>query len=93
MFDASDDEGLPRISVHFSLNLNDDRLSSGHIEYWNADNRFTKIYEQDDDTYLVMDSFLTDDDLLIRSVAKMWDMAIREIPKLKTKYERMKDLF
>lgn len=95
MFDASDELGMPRVSAHFSLNMNADRLSAGHIEYWNADNRFSKIYRQDDDVYLVMDTFLpeADDGGFMRSVAAMWDMAVREIPKFKAMYERKKSLF
>jgi hypothetical protein len=93
MFDPSAEDRMPCVSAHFTTSMNDDRLSAGHIEYWNADNRFTKMYRQDDDIYLVMDAFLTDDGNTIPSIVKMWDVALREIPKFKTMYERMKDLF
>ena len=93
LFEPSEEEGMPCVSAHFTASMNDDGLSAGHIEYWNADNRFTKMYRQDDDVYLVMDAFLTGDGNTIPSIVKMWDVAIKEIPKFKTMYERMKDLF
>ena len=90
MFDASDDVGLPSVSAHFTLNMNKHQLSAGHIEYWNSDNRFTKIYRQDEDVLLVMDVFLSisgGEDVL-RSAAGMWNIALKEISKFKSSYDR-----
>lgn len=90
MFDSSAELSLPCVSAHFSLDLNDSRLSMEHIGYWNAENRFTKVYHEDDDTYLAMDSFLTDEQnsKLMQSVVKIWATALKSVARLKTDYER-----
>jgi hypothetical protein len=59
-------------------------ISEEQAAFWNSDNRFTKIYRQDDDVFLVLDSFFPseEDDCVVQSVARIWSMAINELSKL-----------
>lgn len=89
MFQSSEKDGIQSASSHFTMNINSQNLSDEHIEYWNADNRFTKIYRQSSDTYLVMDAFLgIKSTEIIGSVATVWDIAARGISRLKSSYDR-----
>lgn len=90
MFDASNEAGISSASAHFTLKINEMRLSIEQSSFWNSDNRFTKIYLQDDNIYLVFDSFFpfTEENQVIQSVAKIWSMAINELPKFKSSCER-----
>ncbi len=91
MFEASNESGLPSISAQFSLNINGMGISEGQMAFWNSDNRFTKIYRQDEDeAFLVFDSFLpsTEEVNFYQSTAKIWSMAVSEIRKLKSSCER-----
>lgn len=89
MFDSEESDGISAASAHITLNVNRHKLSNEHIDYWNSDNRFTKIYKHEDDTYLVMDALIsTKSTEIIRSVAKIWDISLRDISKVKSSYER-----
>jgi hypothetical protein len=89
MFDASQEYGISSVSAHFSSNINEMIISDGQAAFWNSDNRFTKIYRQDGDLFLVFDSFLSsEEDYIVQSVAKMWSIAINELPKLTISCER-----
>lgn len=91
MFDASRESGIPSASVHFSLNVTEMKLSQDQADFWNSDNRFTKIYRQDEGhTFLVFDSFFpsTGEDFFSESVVKIWSLAITELLKLKISCER-----
>lgn len=78
------------VSGHFTLNINQERLSDDHMKFWNADNRFTKMYRQGTDAYLVMDAFLSraNSNEIILSCAKIWDIAIKELARFKIGYDR-----
>ncbi len=90
MFDLSHEIGIPSVSAHFSLNIKEIKLSEEQISFWNSDNRFTKIYRQDDDVYLVFDSFFpaTEEENVTKSVTKIWNTSINDISKLKAACER-----
>ncbi|WP_143018158.1 hypothetical protein [Belnapia rosea] len=91
MFDASNESGIPSVSAHFSINVNGIGFSEKQMAFWNADNRFTKLYQQDEDeAFLVLDSFLpsSDEGHLHQSIARVWSMAVCELRKLKSSCER-----
>lgn len=84
MFDPSNDNSFPAISAHFSSSINDLHLSNDQLAFWNADNRFTKLYRQDDsNVFIVLDSFfpLTAEEAFIESVVNIWSGAMKEISK------------
>jgi uncharacterized protein YpuA (DUF1002 family) len=90
MFEASQESEITAISAHFSLNIKEMNISEEQAAFWNADNRFTKIYHQHDDVLIVLDSFLPSENgyNIIQSVVKIWSGSIYELKKLKLACER-----
>lgn len=85
MFERSKDNSFPAVSAHFSSDIGDLHLPEEKVAFWNADNRFTKLYRQDSrHAFLVYDSFFPSalDDAFIESVVNIWAGAMREISKL-----------
>jgi hypothetical protein len=91
MFEPSNEAELPAVSAHLSSNISDLRLSDEQIAFWNSDNRFTKLYRQDEDhAFIVYDSFFpaSDEEMFIQSVARFWSDSMEEISKFKMACER-----
>ena len=85
MFERSKDNSFPSVSVHFSSDLSDLRLPEERMAFWNADNRFSKMYRQDGaHAFVVYDSFFpsSPDDAFIESVVNIWAGALRDVAKL-----------
>lgn len=78
------------VSGHFTMNIDQERLSDDHMKFWNADNRFTKMYREGVEMYLVMDAFLSraNGNEIMLSYAKIWDVAVKEIARFKIAYDR-----
>lgn len=84
MFDPSSDNSFPAISAHFSSSINDLHLSDDQIAFWNTDNRFTKLYRQDDsNAFIVFDSFFPPptEEAFIESVVNIWSGAMKEVSR------------
>lgn len=91
-FEASEEHGIANVSVHFTMDITSETITEDHIAYWNAENRFSKMYKQDDDILLVMDQLLVvNDTSLAKTIAKLWMSAVTELSRFKSTYERMKD--
>jgi hypothetical protein len=84
MFEPSGNNLFPVVSAHFSSGINDLYLSDEKMAFWNADNRFTKLYHQDNEsTFMVYDSFFpfSAEDAFIESVVNIWAGAMRGVSK------------
>ena len=91
-FEASEGHGIAHASVHLTMNITSETMTDDHIAYWNAENRFSKMYKQDDDILLVMDQLLVvNDPSLVKTIAKLWMSAVTEMSRFKSTYERTKD--
>jgi hypothetical protein len=91
IFDASEQMGIASVSAHFILTVPEMDFSEAQMAFWNADNRFTKIYRQDEEhAFLVFDTFLPSsaEGHIYGSIAKIWSMAVDEVLKLKLSCER-----
>lgn len=91
MFEPSNEHGLMSVSAHLTADVNAMRLSDDQMAFWNADNRFTKMYRQDENhAFLVMDSFFSSsgEEAFVQSVARMWSLAMAELSRFKMSCER-----
>lgn len=89
MFEAAVEHGIPCASAHFTMNLNSRGITQPQIAFWNTDNRFTKMYQQDEDTLLVMDQLVpADDGRVAEGAATVWASALDELSRFKRSFER-----
>ena len=95
MFEPAKESGILSISAYLYSSIKDIRLSDEQIAFWNTDNRFTKLYRQDDSEVIIaLDSFfpfsLEED--FIKSFVQIWVFAISELSTFKAACER-RDIF
>ena len=95
MFEPAKESGILSISAYLFSSIKDIRLSDEQIAFWNTDNRFTKLYRQDDSEIVIsLDSFFPSslEEYFIKSFVQIWVLAISELSTFKAACER-RDIF
>lgn len=85
MFEASIDAGFPAVSAHFSCNISDLYLSDERVEMLSSDNRFIKIYQQDEEhMFMTCDTFFprSYEKEFLQSIVKIWAGGMQKISRL-----------
>ena len=85
MFESAAEAGFPAVSAHFSFDVSGLYLSDERIELLNSDNRFIKVYRQDDEhIFMTYDTFFPQsyEKEFIQCVVKIWAGGMQKLSRL-----------